>query len=221
MSGSGAPPLKEGGSGAPLLVANRQQGNPLLRLLTGIEWKLADVVPDFVVGETTCVLFLSLRYHLLHPDYLYARIAPVKREFRVRVLLVSVDVADPTEPLLLLTSLASANDFTVILGWSLQECARYLETFKLLDKKSAASIQERIEAGYLPRLEDALTVIRSVNKTDVRVLSRTFGSLKDIMAAPMEDLALCQGLGDKKVRRLFLAFNEPFLASSAAEVNDG
>jgi DNA excision repair protein ERCC-1 len=221
MSGSGAPPSKEGGSGAPLLVANRQQGNPLLRLLTGIEWKHADVVPDFVVGETTCVLFLSLRYHLLHPDYLYARIAPVKREFRVRVLLVSVDVADPTVPLLLLTSLASANDFTVILGWSLQECARYLETFKLLDKKSAASIQERIEAGYLPRLEDALTVIRSVNKTDVRVLSRTFGSLKEIMAAPMEDLALCQGLGDKKVRRLFLAFNEPFLASSAAEDNDG
>ena len=221
MSGSGAPPSKEGGGGAPLLVANRQQGNPLLRLLSGIEWKLADVVPDFVVGETTSVLFLSLRYHLLHPDYLYARIAPVKREFRVRVLLVSVDVADPTEPLLLLTSLASANDFTVILGWSLQECARYLETFKLLDKKSAASIQERIEAGYLPRLEDALTVIRSVNKTDVRVLSRTFGSLKDIMAAPMEDLALCQGLGDKKVRRLLLAFNEPFLASSAAEDNDG
>jgi DNA excision repair protein ERCC-1 len=178
-------------------------------------------VPDFVVGDATCVLFLSLRYHLLHPDYLYARIAPVKREFRVRVLLVSVDVADPTEPLLLLTSLASANDFTVILCWSLQECARYLETFKLMDKKSAASIQERIEAGYVPRLEDALTVIRSVNKTDVRVLSRTFGSLKDIMAAPMEDLALCQGLGDKKVRRLFLAFNEPFLASSAAEDNDG
>jgi len=197
-----------------VLVSSRQRGNPLLKKISSVSWKYAQIAPDFVVGEASCILFLSIQYHLLHPDYLYTRMSEVKRSFSNRILLVHLDnnVKNSTEPLLLLTSLASSNHFSVILCTNLAECARYIETFKICENKSASSIQETLKTEFLPRLEDALTVIRSVNRTDVKVLSQTFGSLKNIIAASADELALCNGLGEQKIRRLHHCFNEPFLA---------
>eukprot|EP00514_Thraustochytrium_sp_LLF1b_P001450 CAMPEP_0184524284 /NCGR_PEP_ID=MMETSP0198_2-20121128/9416_1 /TAXON_ID=1112570 /ORGANISM="Thraustochytrium sp., Strain LLF1b" /LENGTH=233 /DNA_ID=CAMNT_0026915533 /DNA_START=247 /DNA_END=948 /DNA_ORIENTATION=- len=205
-------PAKEGGSGTQqLLVSTRQRGNPVLQLIKSVSWQFAKVQPDFILGDNACGLFLSLRYHLLHPDYLYSRIAEVKRDFRLRLVLCIIDVQNSSQPLILLTSLASANGFTVVMCWSQAECARYLETYKALENKSSASIQEKLESDYLPRLEDTLTAIRSINRTDAKVLSRNFGSLKSIISASMEELALCNGIGDRKVRQLHSVFNDPFL----------
>ncbi|KAH1037591.1 hypothetical protein GYH30_056775 [Glycine max] len=52
--------------------------------------------------------------------------------------------------------------------------------------------------------------VRHVNKTDVVTLGTTFGSLCNIMGASMEDLARCPGIGERKVKRLFDTFHEPF-----------
>jgi len=196
---------------ACILVSTRQKGNSMLKSISNATWKFADIQPDFILGNSTGALYISLRYHLLHPDYLYSRMSQVKRsDFKVRIILCMVDIENSTQPLILLTSLASANDFTVILCWSPQECARYIETFKIYEYKSADSIQARLETDYLPRVQDTLTVIRSVNRTDVAVLSKEFGSLKNIMNASMEELVLCSGIGDAKVRRLHNAFHLPF-----------
>ncbi|CAG8806952.1 13485_t:CDS:2, partial [Dentiscutata erythropus] len=43
-----------------------------------------------------------------------------------------------------------------------------------------------------------LTQIRSVNKTDVVTLASSFGSLKRIMNASSDELAMCPGLGEQK-----------------------
>ncbi|KAG4919814.1 hypothetical protein JHK85_058095 [Glycine max] len=59
-------------------------------------------------------------------------------------------------------------------------------------------------------LTHALTTVRHVNKTDVVTLGTTFGSLCNIMGASMEDLARCPGIGERKVKRLFDTFHEPF-----------
>mmetsp|Transcript_21246 Transcript_21246/g.41672 ORF Transcript_21246/g.41672 Transcript_21246/m.41672 type:complete len:217 (+) Transcript_21246:310-960(+) len=203
--------LAKENSGNPILVSHRQKKNTVLKFIENVPYKFVDAAADFILGESTCALYLSMRYHLLHPDYLYSRISEVKRDFRLRVVLCVVDIQNCQTPLMLLTSLASANDFTVILCWSQQECARYLETYKIYERKAPKAIQERIDAGYLPKLEDALTVIRSVNRTDVKVLSSNFGPLRNIMCSSMEELSLCQGIGDKKLRRLYATFNDPFL----------
>ncbi|GBG24030.1 DNA excision repair protein ERCC-1 [Hondaea fermentalgiana] len=200
-----------GAASASILVGLRQKKNPVLDLVENVPWKFVDMAPDFILGESTCALYLSMRYHLLHPDYLYSRISELKRDFKLRLVFCVVDIQNCQTPLMMLTSLASANEFTVILCWSQQECARYLETFKLYERKAPKAIQERVESGYMPKLEDALTVIRSVNRTDVKVLSTNFGSLRNIMSASMEEMSLCQGIGDKKLRRLYATFNEPFL----------
>jgi DNA repair protein Rad10 len=69
-----------------------QQGNPVLKHIRNVRWVFGDIVPDYLLGQTTCALYLSLRYHLLHPDYLYFRIRELQKSFRLRVVLCHIDV---------------------------------------------------------------------------------------------------------------------------------
>jgi DNA excision repair protein ERCC-1 len=55
--------------------------------------------------------------------------------------------------------------------------------------------------------------VRSVNKTDTATLASSFGSLARVATASVEELSVCPGLGHKKVRRIFDAFNKPFVTS--------
>ncbi|KAH9608054.1 hypothetical protein KSS87_021387, partial [Heliosperma pusillum] len=68
------------------------KGNPLLKHIRNVRWNFAEVIPDYVLGQNSCALYLSLRYHLLHPDYLYFRIRELQKNFRLRVVLCHVDV---------------------------------------------------------------------------------------------------------------------------------
>ncbi|PHT88282.1 DNA excision repair protein ERCC-1 [Capsicum annuum] len=193
-----------------ILVSNRQKGNPLLKHIRNVRWAFADIVCDYLLGPNTCALYLSLRYHLLHPDYLYFRIRELQKNFRLRIVLCHVDVEDVVKPLLEVTRTSLLHDCTLLCGWSLEECGRYLETVKVYENKPADLIQGQMDGDYLSRLNHALTAIRHVNKTDVVTLGSTFGSLSHVMDASMEDLARCPGIGERKVKRLYDAFHEPF-----------
>ncbi|KAH1138427.1 hypothetical protein GYH30_028110 [Glycine max] len=198
-----------------ILVSHRQciilqKGNPLLKHIRNVRWAFADVVCDYMLGQSSCALYLSLRYHLLHPDYLYYRIRELQKNFKLRVVLCHVDVEDVIKPLLEVTKTAMLHDCTLLCGWSLEECGRYLETIKVYENKPADIIQGQMDTDYLSRLTHSLTTVRHVNKTDVVTLGTTFGSLSNIMGASMEDLARCPGIGERKVKRLFDTFHEPF-----------
>ncbi|EPS61754.1 hypothetical protein M569_13040, partial [Genlisea aurea] len=198
------------GSRNSILVSHRQKGNPLLKYIRNTRWDFADVVCDYLLGQSSCALYLSLRYHLLHPDYLYFRIRELQKNFKLRVVLCHVDVEDAVKPLLEVTKTALLHDCTLLCAWSLEECGRYLETIKVYENKSAELIQGQMDMDYLSRLNHALTSVRHVNKTDVVTLGSTFGSLGHIMDASMEDLARCPGIGERKVKRLYDCFHEPF-----------
>ena len=58
---------------------------------------------------------------------------------------------------------------------------------------------------------NALTTIRSINKTDATTLLSTFGSLGKIIKASQDSLALCPGLEPQKATRLYKALHQPFL----------
>ncbi|XP_065853954.1 DNA excision repair protein ERCC-1 [Euphorbia lathyris] len=193
-----------------ILVSHRQKGNPLLKHIRNVKWVFADVVCDYLIGQNSCALYLSLRYHLLHPDYLYYRIRELQKSYKLRVVLCHVDVEDVVKPLLEVTKTALLHDCTLLCAWSLEECGRYLETIKMYENKPADLIQGQMDTDYLSRLNHALTTIRHVNKTDVVTLGSTFGSFSNIMDASMEDLARCPGIGERKVKRLHDAFHEPF-----------
>ncbi|KAG0615820.1 hypothetical protein M758_5G069300 [Ceratodon purpureus] len=193
-----------------ILVSRRQTGNPLLKFIRNVWWVYADIVPDYQLGQTTCALYISLRYHLLHPDYLYFRIRELQKGFPLRVVLCHVDLEDVIKPLHEVIKIALLHDCSLLCGWSLEECARYLETLKTYENKPADNIQERTDNDYLSRLTSALTSVRHVNKTDVLTLGSSFGTLAGVVGASMEDLSRCPGIGEKKVKRLYDSFHEPF-----------
>ncbi|CAM9642657.1 unnamed protein product [Lampetra planeri] len=202
---------KAAGKSNSLLVNPRQRGNPVLKFVRNVPWEIADVVPDYVMGQTSCALFLSLRYHNLNPNYVHERLKQLGQAFDLRVLLVQVDVKDPHQALKELAKMCILAECTLILAWSPEEVARYLETYKAYENKPADLLKERVEQDYLSRMTDCLTTIKSVNKTDVITLLNTFGSLANIMEASKEDLSLCPGLGPRKARSLSSVFHEPFL----------
>nr|PNR38072.1 hypothetical protein PHYPA_021183 [Physcomitrium patens] len=42
-----------------------------LKYIRTVRWVYGNIVPDYLLGQSTCALYISLSYHLLHPDYLY------------------------------------------------------------------------------------------------------------------------------------------------------
>ncbi|RKP08909.1 restriction endonuclease type II-like protein [Thamnocephalis sphaerospora] len=190
-----------------------QEGNPVLRYIRNIPWEWGEgVVPDYVVGVTGCVLFLSLRYHRLRPEYIYDRIQKLGRRFVLRVLLVQVDVTDHQELIRELTRVAVSGEMTLFLAWSAEEAGRYIETFKSFEHRPPDVLRERVDDAYLARLTKFLTSVKSVTKTDVLTLISNFGTLARIVSATPEELASLPGFGTQKVRRLREAFSQPFIA---------
>ncbi|KAG9333424.1 hypothetical protein JZ751_012684 [Albula glossodonta] len=90
------------GSGNSIIVSPRQRGNPILKFVRTVPWEFGEVLPDYVLGQTTCALFLSLRYHNLNPNYIHDRLKQLGQSFMLRVLLVQVDVGGELSSQLLL-----------------------------------------------------------------------------------------------------------------------
>lgn len=200
-----------------LLVSTKQKGNGLIRFIRNVPYTYTKIVPDYIMGSNRCILFLSLKYHNLHPNYIHRRIAELKNDFDLRVLLCLVDVEDNASILLYLNKLCVVNSLSLLLAWSEEECARYIETFKFRENKETSVIEKKKDMSFMEQISEALSSVRSVNKTDSSQLMLQFGNLKSLVTASMEEIRSCPGIGDKKVMRMFNAFNKPFSASLAAK----
>ncbi|KAG5833758.1 hypothetical protein ANANG_G00279270 [Anguilla anguilla] len=198
------------GTGNSIIVSPRQRGNPILKFVRSVPWEFGEVVPDYILGQTTCALFLSLRYHNLNPNYIHDRLKQVGQTFMLRILLLQVDVKDPHHALKELARICIMADCTLILAWSPEEAGRYLETYKSYEKKPADLLKEQVEKDFLSKVTDCLTTIKSVNKTDAMTLLSTFSTIEGIMNASKEELELCPGLGPLKARRLHDVLHQPF-----------
>ncbi|XP_045296844.1 DNA excision repair protein ERCC-1 isoform X5 [Leopardus geoffroyi] len=108
---------KPGTKSSSIIVSPRQRGNPVLKFVRNVPWEFGDVLPDYVLGQSTCALFLSLRYHNLHPDYIHGRLQSLGKSFALRVLLVQVDVKDPQQALKELAKMCILADCTLVLAW--------------------------------------------------------------------------------------------------------
>ncbi|XP_042088119.1 DNA excision repair protein ERCC-1 isoform X3 [Ovis aries] len=142
---------KPGAKSNSIIVSPRQRGNPVLRFVRNVPWEFGDVLPDYVLGQSTCALFLSLRYHNLHPDYIHQRLQSLGKSYALRVLLVQVDVKDPQKALKELAKMCILADCTLILAWSPEEAGRYLETYKAYEQKPADLLMEKLEQDFVSR----------------------------------------------------------------------
>jgi DNA excision repair protein ERCC-1 len=198
-----------------LLVSPRQKGNPILNSVKAVAWEYADIPADYVVGATTCALFLSLKYHRLHPEYIYNRIRDLKGQYTLRILLTMVDIENHEDPLKELSKTSLVNNVTVMLCWSAHEAGRYLELFKTFENAAPTSIRAQQASTYAEKMVEFITVPRSINKTDAVGLVSNFGSIRTAINAGPEEIGLIAGWGEKKVQRWATAVREPFRVQKA------
>jgi DNA excision repair protein ERCC-1 len=189
----------------------------------------------------------SIRYHRLHPDYIHTRIQKLSNMYNLRILLIQCDVTDHQDSIKDLTKACTclvllshhvmpaqtsiAHNLTIMLAWTVEEAARYLEVYKSFERKGPELIKERIDKDYMAQMTAVLSAVKGINKTDVVTLTSNFGvrlrgfsspeadhtlqSLKRIASASTDELAICPGLGEKKVKRLRDAFTRPFIVEAS------
>jgi DNA excision repair protein ERCC-1 len=209
-------PSRQGHSA--ILVSTRQKGNPILNHVKQMPWEFSDIPCDYVVGATTCALFLSLKYHRLHPEYIYSRIRVLGKLYNLRILLTMVDITNHEEALKELSKTSMINNLTLVLCWSAQEAGRYLELFKSYEHASPASIRAHQAETYRESLTEFVTTPRTINKTDAASLVSNFGTLQAAINAGPEELGLVPGWGEKKVKAWVNVVREPFRVKRAARV---
>ncbi|XP_064405724.1 DNA excision repair protein ERCC-1-like isoform X3 [Halichondria panicea] len=191
-----------------------------MKHVRNVPWELGDIAPDFELGRTVCALFLSVRYHSLHPDYIHCRLKELGKQYELRILLVYVDTTESHHALQELTKMALLADLTLILAWSPEEAARYLETYKAYENKPPDLIMERTDSDFSSRVIDSLTTVKKVNKTDAATLLNNFKTMEKLVQASKEELTMCPGLGPQKAQRLYDLFHEPFLRTKKKSKTD-
>lgn len=228
------------GSGSAILVSPRQKNNPVLSWVKSMPWEYSDIPADYGLGLTTCALFLryvlwpcvpiivqvtgrlmlcalrlSLKYHRLHPEYIYTRIRNLQGKYTLRVLLTMVDVPSHEDALRELSKTSLVNNVTLVLCWSAQEAARYLELYKSYEHANFSAIRAAQATGYAERLVEFVTVPRAINKADAVALVSTFGSLRNAVNADPEQVASVGGWGERKVKSWCKVVEQPFRVRKA------
>lgn len=159
----------------------------------------------------------SLKYHRLHPEYIYTRIRNLQGRYNLRILLTIVDIPNHEDSLRELSKTSLVNNVTLVLCWSAAEAARYLELYKSYEHANFAAIKGAQATSYADKLVEFVTVPRSVNKTDAVALVSTFGSLKAAINADPETIGVISGWGEKKVKAWTSAVEEPFRVKRSAK----
>ncbi|KAK8120972.1 DNA repair protein rad10 [Apiospora kogelbergensis] len=208
--------LPQRGSGSNILVSPRQKGNPVLASLKTVAWEYSDIPADYGLGLTTCALFLSLKYHRLHPEYIYKRIRDLQGRYNLRILLTMVDIPNHEDSLRELSKTSLVNNVTVILCWSAAEAARYLELYKSYEHASFTAIKGQQATTYTEKLVEFVTVPRGINKADAISLVSAFGTVRNAVNADPEQVAVIAGWGEKKVKKWCSVVEEPFRVKKAA-----
>ncbi|KAK0461170.1 restriction endonuclease type II-like protein [Desarmillaria tabescens] len=203
------PPIIVPSLGNNIILNPLQRGNPVLECIRNVGKEYGDIVADYQVGKTTGVLFLSLKYHRLHPEYIHTRIEKLGHSYNLRILLILSDIAsifssehrDPIRE----KQTCLINNITIIVAFSFEEAGHYLSTFKQFEHKSPDLIKERADKNYISMLRTSLTSISKVNKTDVETLRSSFGVWLE--TAQLQNLP---GFGQVKARNIKNAFEKPF-----------
>ncbi|GMK57109.1 hypothetical protein CspeluHIS016_0309490 [Cutaneotrichosporon spelunceum] len=192
-----------------------QRRNPILPLIRNVGLEIGDIVVDYQVGAHNGVLFLSLKYHRLHPEYIHSRIEKMRHAYNLRILLILCDINEHQQPLRELSKVAIINDMTILVAFSNEEAAQYLTTLKAYEHKSADTLKEKVHQTYPSQLEHVLTSGRKVNKSNAEAIAAQFGSFDNIVRQSNHSLSAVKGLGKVKIVSLLDAFNKPFVAGHA------
>lgn len=107
----------------------------------------------------------SLKYHRLHPEYIYTRIRNLQGKYNLRILLTLVDIPNHEDSIRELSKTSVVNNVTVVLCWSAAEAARYLELYKSYENANFSAIRGQQSTNYADKLVEFVTVPRIEQST--------------------------------------------------------
>ena len=195
----------------PFTISETQRGNPIVRenKLTGaeIEWS-RELSADYAIGKNLAVLFLSLKWHRQHPDYIGTRIRQFKGGFTTRVILLVVDVPSPDANIARLTVMANANAMNIVLAFDYEEAARWLMAF-YNSQDAAVDDLKAVNETNMEIAVDALNAL-GASKREAETVLANYATLAEALLASSESLASCTGMSDSKAEALTEAITTPF-----------
>lgn len=228
-------PIRSNGL-SDVLINKSQTGNPLLKdsMMKITPWKFdATILSDYYISPTFQIIFLSLKYHKLRPEYIWQRLKKLNKgtstspedtnNNSLRVLLTVVDIDSHQEILRNLLNFCIKQDLSLVLSWSFEEAGNYIAIAKQLfnsPMKSIQSIKGFKSNDYNSLITESLTQIRSVNKTDVSNLLANYKSLKNVVEQTCKldsNLTEISGLGNTKINYMKRVFSEPFIYNKKAK----
>ncbi|CAB3408497.1 unnamed protein product [Caenorhabditis bovis] len=203
--------------GALLVNRRRQEGNPVLKYVRNVRYEWGDIAPDFECGSTFAVVYLSFKYHKMHPNYVYTRLsARGENNYKHKVLLAYCNVEEPRHVQRELNMMCYRQGWTLVICYSVEEAAEYIENFKLSQSKDVTFKKPGAENDGNERAQlheiavGILTAARGITKTDAQRLLFNFGTLENIGKADEAKLALSPGLGPIKAKNLYSFLHTPF-----------
>ncbi|RPA86059.1 Rad10-domain-containing protein [Ascobolus immersus RN42] len=198
-------PLPKQGSGKTILVNPCQKGNPVLTHIRAVPWEWGDIVPDYVVGEKACALYLSLKYHRLHPEYIYRRIKDLGSRYDFRALIIYCDVPDDDKYQLELQTFCIKHSppLTVLTSGSYQQSAQWLMMLKQEEHCPISKLENptgKQKSLKEQAIEFVLKAGGGINTTDAINLGKHFGTIeKAVLCEDMDEFLKIPGWGPRKV----------------------
>ncbi|KAI5969124.1 RAD10 [Candida margitis] len=224
------PQQPRSGGLSDILVHKSQEKNPLLSesMMKTTPWVFdGSILSDYYISPTFQILFLSLKYHKLRPEYIWTRLKKLnkgssivenRKDNNLRVLLVVVDIDSHQEVLRKLSDFCIKHDLSLVLAWSFEEAGNYIALGKHFDNaphQAKQSIRGFKGTDYNSSVVEAFTGIKSVNKTDVSNLLANYKSVKEMVLQcskhDNEMMGNIPGMGAVKRHNLKQVFSEPFV----------
>ncbi|TNV76042.1 hypothetical protein FGO68_gene5996 [Halteria grandinella] len=212
-------------------VNKKQETNPLLKT-NRFQYTLVDdptMPEDYDLNnEQTSVLFLSMQYHQAYPLYIVGRLDELarQRKNRNRILLCLMDNQSKSggendnAPLNSLTMQCMKFETTLLICWSFEEAAQYIQTLKAYEAKTQTLLEGKhltfstnANLTHLEQAGEVLSSIRRVNKTDARNLLQTYGSISGVIGVEnYEEFLNIEGIGQNKIDSITACFRGRFHA---------
>lgn len=183
-------------------VSNTQTGNVLLNYISVSSWVYSSTTTsDYEINYTTSVLFLSLKFHAIKPDYIYQRINKMHLK-NLNILIVLLDVPNFN---IALRELFKNITITCIVCKTFQECAYYIKGFDKATNKSVEQIRKKSTG-----IDVFFESIFKINKTDCINLKKHFTNLQHVFRSNKKELSEIQGIGLTKSEIMLKYFKMPF-----------
>ena len=193
----------------PITISKLQEKNPLIKILSPakIEWDESSVC-DYSIGHQIGILFLSLKFHRSHPEYLDKRVLNFKGGYASRILLLVVDGQNPDRVISKLTSYSIANNLNLVLAFDYEEAGRWILTMYNTQEAQVDELKASNETTYDIAI-DALNAI-GVSKKDAASMLESCGTLSKCLLQSRGELAKTNILSDFKMEQFLAALDEPF-----------